>query len=288
MPGAWDLVSPYGYAGAWAPEGVSADQWRRFREMFREDAAARGAVAEFLRLGSLVPGQSQLLEADPGLEVSLRSETVLLDVTPGVQAMWHEAQGPSRTATPKAREAGFGVTIRPAAVGDLGPEGGFRALYEATMRRVSARPYYCFDQAYYDRLLAGLGPRLHLAEARRSETGVETAALFMEWEGLLHYHLAGSTPDASRLGANNLMIHAVMDWAFERGLSGLHLGGGVRPGDGLWRFKTGFGSDRLPFVVARSVLRADSYGRLVDARAEATGRSRADLVASGYFPAYRA
>ena len=49
-----------------------------------------------------------------------------------------------------------GYRVLKAPTGDAGLE-AFRRLYDATMKRVGARPYYFFPQGYYEALAEGLG-----------------------------------------------------------------------------------------------------------------------------------
>ena len=65
------------------------------------------------------------------------------------------------------------------------------------------------------------------------------------------------------------------------GATGFHLGGGLREGDALHKFKRSLGGDALPFQVARCILDSVRYQRLCAARAKLTARTSGDLVATG-------
>ena len=170
----------------------------------------------------------------------------------------------------------------------MAPDSAFRALYEGTMRRVSATPYYLFDPAYYERLDEGLRGRTWLGSVLDAEDRPVASALFFRWGELVHYHLAGSEQQAARNGANNLLLDAVVRHGMAEGATGFHLGGGLREGDALHKFKRSLGGDALPFQVARCILDSVRYQRLCAARAKLTARTSGDLVATGWFPAYRA
>jgi hypothetical protein len=283
----YDLVGPYGYAGAWAPEGTSAADWRGFRQAFRTAARERGLVAEFLRLTALVPGADELSDADDGVEVARISETFCLDLTGGEDVYWKRAEGRHRTSTRKALKVGLRVLVEPLRPLDLAPGSPFRERYEDTMRRVEAKAYYLFADAYYDRLHEGLVDRTWLGRVLDGDR-VVAAALFFRWDDLLHYHLAGSERRAARDGANNLLLDAAVRRGIGEGARRFHLGGGLSEGDALHRFKRSLGGAPLPFRVARCVLDPERYERLCSARARLTDRSRDDLARSGWFPAYRA
>lgn len=282
-----DIRSPYGYAGSWAPPDVTPYEWRRFRSAFREAAAQRGIVSEFQRLTPLLPGVAGLIGSDDGLTVVNYSETAVVDLQTGFDAWWTAAEGRVRTAVRKAERTGHEFAISPASHSSVDAAAPFRELYEATMDRVGADDYFRFSGDYYRHLVSGLGSRLWLGQVLRDGQCV-AAALFIWWNDLLHYHLAGSDRDAARQGANALLVTGMIRQATARAASLLHLGGGLRPGDGLWTFKRGFATRSLPFRLATSVLLPGEYAALTSRAAAQLATSEAALKASGYFPAYRA
>jgi hypothetical protein len=283
----YDLVGPYGYAGAWAPDDVTSATWTEFRRAFGEAARERGMVAEFLRLTALVPGTEALAAADPEVELARLSETFRVDLSVGEDAYWARAEGRHRTSVRKARKVGLRAEVTDLAPGDMAAESPFRALYEDTMRRVDAKPYYLFEQGYYDRL-EDLRAQTQLGRVLDADDRTVAAALFFRWGDLLHYHLAGSERQAARDGANNLLLDSVARRGMAEGARGFHLGGGLREGDALHKFKRSLGGDALPFRVARCVLDPDRYTRLTELHAQRTSRTAADLTETGWFPAYRA
>ncbi len=283
----YDIASPYGYAGVWATATTTAEEWTEFRDRFRELSRARGCIAEFLRLGSIVPGRDQLLASDSSLDAFPFNSTVSVQLNDGYDAYWKNSDGRSRTAIRKAKRLGYQAQMRTAQLEDLKQGSPFRRLYESTMARLEARKSYYFSDEYYFSLFSALGDRLLIGEVHDASKSVGSSALFMSWNGTLHYHLAGSERDAARDGANNLLIDAAVEWAIERNHSSLHLGGGTSDNDGLFRFKASFGGSRLEFWLARSVLNQEEYNRLTEVRAQALSLPATSLIERGFFPAYR-
>lgn len=288
LKGRFDLVSPYGYSGAWARPDTSLAQWRSFRKAMRESAPSRGFIAEFFRLGSLVPGRENLLGADTEIHGTRFNDTVVINLSDGLERYWTQSAGRSRTAIRKAQRLGYEGHIREAHVSDLTTGSPFRLLYEQTMQRLQAADVYLLPDEYYSDLLGALGENLTLCQVRDSSGDVGSAALFMRSGKTLHYHLAGSAREAARDGANNLLIHTAIDWAIKHGIQRLHLGGGTRPNDGLFRFKQGFSRNTLEYWLAKSVLQKDEYLTLCKARAQLLGVNLEQLDAAGFFPTYRA
>jgi len=283
----FDSVSPYGYSGTWAAEDVSAEELAAFRADLRRSRAARGVVAEFQRLGGPLGGCDRVVASDPAAEAIRHLDTIAVPLDGSYDTYWSGAKGRHRTSTRKARKLGLTWQEAPASLEDL-TGGRFRALYDGTMQRVAAKPYYFFADRYYTLLHAALGDDLRLAQVRNEDGVVVAAALFMRWGDLLHYHLAGSERDAARMGANNLLLDGMIAWAFEQGVKMLHLGGGITAGDPLYRFKAQFGGRLLPYWLLRTVLDEERYDVLTARRAAATKREPRELLESGFFPAYRA
>lgn len=281
-----DAASPYGYSGVHvAPHcarGELAAFWSRALDHWRE----AGIVSLFLRFSPL---DLSSVEAVRGLGIDLvrRPDTISVDVSAGPDRVWADMEGRSRTAVRKARNCGLTGAIRTAVAADLLPGTPFRRLYEATMARLGSRPWYVFPDRYYRQLVSGLDKALSIAEVRGPDGAVVASALVMRHRDRAHYHLAGSDLAAARDGANNLNLWTILEWAAESGCRWVHLGGGVRADDGLFRFKRSFGGLRTPFWTGSLVINRPRYEALVAARAAELGRSTEELLAAGYFPAYR-
>jgi hypothetical protein len=287
-PGSFDASSPYGYAGIAGAEDVAPLDWTEFRRALRAELARRGVVSEFLRFGDLVPGREAAAAADPLLGLRFGNETVVAELSRGFDAFWDACEGRARTAVRKARKLGWEVHVAIAQEADLKEDSSFRRLYEDSMRRVGARPYYLFADSYYEALREGLGGGLLLARVAHADGRVGAAALLMLHGELMHYHLAGSERSAARDGANALLLCGAAETGVARGARLLHLGGGLGGSEELFRFKRAFGRSIRGFHQARSVIAPGRYDALVRARAAATGRSPEDLLSRDYFPAYRA
>ena len=92
----------------------------------------------------------------------------------------------------------------------------FRQLYEASMRRLNARPYYFFPEEYYASLLLAFkgatdGRKLLLAKVAISGEPL-SYQLYMVFPPYLHYHLVGSNSERSRALAGNFAIDRIIAW----------------------------------------------------------------------------
>jgi GNAT acetyltransferase-like protein len=251
--GRCDLTSAYGAGG---PLGAG-----RWRDGFRAECARRGVVSEFVRFHAI-------LRNDDGLD-DLRTWTlqdaVTVDVRAGDDALLAQMEGRGRTAVRKAERAG--VEVR--AHRDLGR---FAELYGRTMERIGAAPFYHFPPAFFA-ALERLGDAALVLDAGSA------AGLFLTGGGVMHYFLAGSTPEAREVAAANLVLFEAMRHAREAGLHTLNLGGGLRADDPLHRFKASMGAGRAPLRFGAAVHDAAAYAALC----AAAGVSPDDA----FFPAYR-
>lgn len=123
-----------------------------------------------------------------------------------------------------------------------------------------------------------------LGEVADASGATVSAALFMSWKVVVHYHLPGSSRGAARDGANNLLLDTATAWGIERGYESLHLGGGTSDNAGLFRFKAEFGGTLLEFWLARAVLNDAAYDRLAQRRARELSVPRETLAARNFFP----
>ncbi|GAB3259790.1 GNAT family N-acetyltransferase [Arthrobacter pigmenti] len=280
-----EAVSPYGYAGIHVGDAAQANSltaWSEVRGLLQE----HNVVSLFLRFPPHDHPSLARAERFEGLDLQLSGKTYTVDVqVPSV--MWERLQGRARTAIRKAQRHEMTATVRPAVVFDFAKSSPFRHLYEETMRRVGAADWYFFDADYYSGLLSALGSSLLIAEVHLG-TDVVASTLIMAHKDIAHYHLSGSGREGTRLGANALMIWAVLEWCAENGLSTFHMGGGPSEGEGLDKFKRSFGGRANDFFTGRYIVDHEGYLQLSEDRADSLGTSVADLEASGYFPAFRA
>jgi len=267
--GGWDATSAYGYGG---PVSATARDAAGFGEALDGWARDNGVVSTFLRLhplldtSRLVPPTADLVEL---------GSTVPWQVAPGrdLAAGMHPHH---RRAARRAAHAGLRVTVDP----DPTSLGEFRKLYEATMRRQDADPFFFFPDAYWDTLLASR-ETLRPALVEGWLDGELVASLLCFAAGpWLHYHLGGSTDIARRIGATNRCFLAAAEWAQSQGMTDFHLGGGIGGSSesSLFVFKHRFDPDgpRLPFRVAKLVHDPARYRELA-------GTDSTD----GFFPPWR-
>jgi hypothetical protein len=278
---AFDAVSPYGYSGPLThlPQPEASVLIKEFLDALGEELRARRVVSLFVRLHPLV-GNAVYFPRD-AIDLARRTETVFINLT----TPWYKGlTSACRYEVRKSERRGVEVE----AAEDPDDWRAFGDLYRITMRRRGARDWYFFPQAFLEdtRRLLGLGVTLLVARREGSLVG---GSLFLEGFGKGHYHLSGTSPEASGLGVSNRLIVEGARRCEGHGCATFHLGGGQQPGDGLSRFKASFSPLRTVWDKASVVIDPQAYGTLVEGR----GRYLRDqgvpegAEAGGPFPAYR-
>lgn len=121
----------------------------------------------------------------------------------------------------------------------------FCNMYQATMKRNNAAPHWLFQTEWFTSFLRNLSQNSKLFMVTHKGVPEAGCILLYGW-GTCYYHFAASFNNHPKLGLNHFMVVKAMEWAKDKGCVRFHLGGGVEPNDGLFRFKAGFSDLRLP------------------------------------------
>jgi hypothetical protein len=173
-------------------------------------------------------------------------------------------------------ELGYRTTCLPARECSREERAGFMQVYRETMVRHAASPRFFFSDDYFEQVLDS--PRAWLVTTRAPDGHVAAAALNVLSDGYLHNYLGGT--------GDGYLTHSPFKNVID-GLVGLsrrleapiHLGGGVRPGDGIENFKRGFANATAHFYTHELVCDPARYASLCAAHGPGE---------PGFFPAYRA
>nr|WP_257219946.1 GNAT family N-acetyltransferase [Acinetobacter sp. YH12239] len=138
----------------------------------------------------------------------------------------------------------------------------FIEIYLETMRYLNATDFYFFDKEYFYRMKRLLADKLKLVVVKCNEQ-VIGASLFMLDNGIIQYHLSGTTIDGKKYQPSKLILDYMIDWGVSQGYSFLHLGGGVGgQQDALYKFKKGFTADEYSFYTVRLIINSVVYRKL--------------------------
>lgn len=251
-----DIQGAYGYNGV-ISTSYDPGFIKEFHGAFDAYCIEENVVAEFTRFHPLIRNQRF---SRGYLEVFKNRDTVYLNLEQPEETIWEkEYTGNNRNMIRKAVKHGVEVEFshNPADYET------FYTMYTETMKHVDADDYYFFRRSYFDDFRDRLGENQTLILARYRDR-VAAAMLLMVFGSYAHYHLSCREKDFASLGANNLLLHAAVKHARDRGCRCFHFGGGntTRPTDSLMKFKTNFSRTREEFFIGKRVHHPALYEEL--------------------------
>lgn len=272
-----DATSSYGYPGPVGPVGdVEAKTAVELDAAIREYLRARGIVSVFSRLHPLLPS---FAHAADRTEIVTAGATTSIDLAPAEAKQWSNVRSGHRNGIHRLRRMGYCCTTHGVDALDV-----FVALYDDTMRRIDAAPYYYFPRAHYEAMLDPERGGMSLMVVADQDGTPCAVGLFSVRGDIAQYHLSGTSVEHRKLAPTVLLLDHARRWAAEHGARRLHLGGGVGGAkDSLFDFKSGFGDGRHDFCVWRWIARPEVYGDLDRVR-----RVRLPEPPPRFFPSYRA
>ncbi len=263
-----DVVTPYGYGG---PLGVGdRSPLAEFPARYEAWCDRRGVLSSFVVFHPLFANAAS--EAAAGFHRSALAGTIAWPLED--RDLFGAMHKHHRRVVRRARADGLTVSIErvPANLDT------FVAVYEQSMRRRAASPFYFFSEAYWQALARDV-PLVRVDVEHGGE--LLASMLGMGEPPWLHYHLGGIADAGMSTGASHLALYSLAEWGREHGYRTLHLGGGVGGrDDSLLEFKRRFAPDGLvDACVGRAVHDEAAYLR-------SGGGDAVDW--DGFFPAYRA
>ncbi len=282
MEGGFDAISPYGYPGmllsdAAREPGFVAEALETVRTTFAE----QGVCSAFLRFNPLLSDDFQTL-FPPGA-LTDTGETVVIDLSLEDRALWKQLREGIQGTITKCKKAGW--TPRFVPFKECLEQ--FLGVYEQTMDRVHAQDSYYFGRDYFAQL-AEMPDHVQCC-ILEAGSAVASACLFLECDGLFQAHLGGTRSEFMKQSPFHYVLHAASLWAKARGNRLMHLGGGVGGAhDKLMHFKAGYSPQRRRFWTLRMICDPAKYLDLVAQKAAQCQVTPDVLLASTFFPAYRA
>ena len=270
----YDITTPYGYGGPL----VAGDKkvLEDFGIMFRNYCFETNIVSEILRLHPLLNNASYL---NGYCNLKYIRQTTAVDLSgslPQIQKQYsHMNQRNIRKAISHNL---FGKEVNKS---DSNIE-IFLNLYIATMnRKNSLQSYYYSFSSIKQQLMDTPISKSHLLFVYSGDKVIAASILFTT-KHLAHYHLGASDENFLELRPNNLLFNFMVVLSQKLNCRFLHLGGGYRENDSLFRYKTSFtNNNNYDFYLGTNIYNPEIYAELVE-----MAGSRSSLN-EGYFPLYR-
>jgi serine/alanine adding enzyme len=271
----FDAATPQ-YTGPFAPADLEAGVPEAFEAALSRWSREAGVVTEF---GHLQPWQARTELLDRSA-LERDREIVYVDLTEDPERLWRDSYThAARKNVNRARREG----VRVRAAGDAAGARELHRIYERTMDRQGAQRGYYFPASYFEAFADEMPDNSRIVVAEHGDRTI-AATLYLHDGADVYSYLGGADHDHQHLRPTNAVVDETIRWAREEGKQRLVLGGGYRPGDGIFRFKASFSPLRADLRLYRRVRLAEQYESL----RQAWGALHGAGSASGFFPPYRA
>lgn len=274
----FDITTPYGYGGfiVESVQGIEFD-CGALEKAYVERCKKERIICEFVRFSPLLRNWEGL---EKMYDVVPIGNTVCIN-TSDEQVIWDNFTSKNRNMIRKAVKNNLKVFW------GRNPEiiPKFMELYNATMDRDSAIPYYYFKKPYYESILNDMkyNAMWFWAEV---DGHIAAISIFLFSNRHMHYHLSASSMEWRCFAPTNLLLYEAALWACRNGYLKLHLGGGLGSAkDDLYTFKKAFNrqSDDS-FCIGKKIFLSEEYEQLDGLR----GQNCQDQAKTTFFPSYRA
>lgn len=275
----WDITGPrVGYTGAFQWNVRQADASRFWRELEQWTARHR-VVCSFARLSlfdeEVLPffGRTRVVQPNIIRELQLPDEELWVDVEAKVRKNIRRAHS-------------VGLTVEHD--NDCKQLGRFMDIYVDTMRRRDVAETDIFSTCFFEELVSELAGATQLFFVRAGRATV-AAELILASSHHAYSFLGGTLASAFALRPNDLLKYEMIRRLRDQGLTHYVLGGGLRPADGIFRYKKSFAPKGVvDFKVGERVHDRAMYEALVRGLPKAAGWVNPPRSADpDFFPAYR-
>ncbi len=257
-----DVVTPYGFNG-FTGLGDLSD----FPQLWYDFARSQGWVCGYIQMNPLLPPPFNYEARDHLTD----KDVFVIDLEKEPDELFGAMARGRRNLMHRWRRGDGTITDDPQRIEDF----GIGEIQRFLARREATSTFDIAEEAW--RELLGAPNTLSLGAEISGEVGA-----------VLMIGLGATSADAlympSRPGDEDLTTPLMWE-AFgrlrEQGFSLYNLGGGLRPGDGIERFKRYLGGEPRTLHVLRQIYDQNTYAQMCDA----TGADAGD--SDGYFPAYR-
>ena len=273
----FDITTPYGYGGFLFEGTVTDDSLNTFAQVYTQYMREQGIISEFVRYHPILRNAETVQQIFP---VYKGGSTVDIDLT-SEDIIWNNLTVKNRTQIRKALN--FGVEVKHGTGMDLMEQ--FIHIYNATMDKDAAKPYYYFEKDFYRSICEDLQGHHELFYAIY-EGEIVSMSVVLYANTQMHFHFLGSLERYGYFAPSNLLIYEAICWGSRMGLQTAHLGGGVGArADDLYRFKHVFNRNASVYAFfGNNIYMQDKYDKLVQKRKELDATF---LPENDFFPQYR-
>ena len=277
IEGVYDSITPYGYGGFLLEGNDSSENMNALWNAYVDKMKSENIVDNFVRYHPVLANAVPMKTCSDVIDLG---KTVSMDLT-SEEVIWKNIHSKNRNMIRKAEKNG--IVIKHGQGLELFDD--FIKIYNATMDKDNAEPYYYFKPEFYKSIHEDLKDNYEMFWAEY-DGKIIAMSIMIYANGRLNYHLSGSDLQYRNLAPSNLLLYKAAMWGMDKGMKTFHLGGGVGSGeDNLYKFKIAFNrfSD-CQFSIAKHVFDNEKYDELVAERASCDAEFDKE---SKFFPLYR-
>jgi hypothetical protein len=249
-----------------------------FEQEFSAWCVNNGVITEFAHLYPWGAPEGLLDQSS----VVFNREIVFVDLTMTEEQLWQSSFAHNCRKNIR-RSLSEGVTIEIAKSPEDVHE--FRRIYHDTMSRNGAFDRYDFPESFFQDI-AGTLPDNSLFLLCRLGSRTIGSVLYLYDDENMYSYLGGADIDFQNYRPSNGIHYAAIRWGMDNGKKRLILGGGYQPGDGIFRFKSGFSPLRANFFTYRRVHLRDVHDQLCQMWIQKYGQPQTS-EGFAHFPLYR-
>jgi lipid II:glycine glycyltransferase (peptidoglycan interpeptide bridge formation enzyme) len=269
----FDIVTPYGYGGP-ILEG-DAQSFTRFYEIFSSYCRLNNIITETVRFHPLYKNHHICSNA---LEIQYIRVTTAVNLNVSLEEIRNNYSNMNKRNIKLAKKNQLTCYLAENTSENIKT---FIDLYKETMNRNHASSYYYFDESYfYEQIQKTDIGETYLLFTKVQEKVIAGVMVLLGKE-FAHYHLGASKTKYLDLKPNNLLFDYMIEFCKSKGSQILHLGGGYREGDGLYKFKKSFTNLTLDYYIGKKVHLPQIYDSII-----ATLKKQY-ILDENYFPLYR-
>lgn len=250
----FDLITPYGYGGLAFKKTTDSDFKEKVFEELKKYLSTTNCISVFLRLHPLL---NKVVVA--GGAIFENGTTLAIQLDNSYPDIYSKYSSGHKYDLKKSKKNENICIVDDA---DFFYFDDFIEIYLETMRYLDASGFYFFDQKYFYKMKKLLAEKLKLVVVKLNEQ-IIGASLFMLENGIIQYHLSGTTIEGRKYQPSKLILDYIVHWGALQGYTFLHLGGGVGgQKDALYKFKKGFSADDYSFYTVRMITNNNIYRTL--------------------------
>ena len=257
----YDLITPYGYSGYWFKEQATFDE---FILLFRTYAFDQNFLTEVVR-------QTPYLGVDISSDYSVIATKPIFSIETTNFDNYYTTILKSSTRNIIKNASILNYSYKMVELNEESIQASFLDMYNQTMVKVNASPYYYFNPGYYAHM--GQLPNCKLICIYDKSNCIIGSSIIFIYKEFVHYHL--SCNDNSSNCITNFLLNSVIR---EIGIGKkIIIGGGLTANDSLHSFKKKISTTRYEYVVYKHVFNETVCNKI----------AASYDAPKGYFPIHR-